>query len=290
MSAMLRAQRLLKKRVVVTAAGAGIGRAIAQRLHAEGAQVVGCDVDGAAIDALARDIDIVPFTVDVSSEAAVAAMFADVARRFGGLDGVVNSAGVAGEAGAVTELRVDRWRDLFAVNVEGPMVCIKHAVPLLRAPKPAGLAAGGAIVNISSTGGGLTGYPHRAPYASSKAALNGLTSTLAMELGPEKIRVNTLCPGLIAGDRCDAVVKLTADASGVAESAVRATWQAQNMMRSFLDAEDIAAYVSFLLSDDARFVTNQNICVDAGTTSLDNLDDYEALVPKARDEDRSEAA
>ena len=177
MSAMLRAQRLLKKRVVVTAAGAGIGRAIAQRLHAEGAQVVGCDVDGAAIDALARDIDIVPFTVDVSSEAAVAAMFADVARRFGGLDGVVNSAGVAGEAGAVTELRVDRWRDLFAVNVEGPMVCIKHAVPLLRAPKPAGLAAGGAIVNISSTGGGLTGYPHRAPYATSKAALNGLTST-----------------------------------------------------------------------------------------------------------------
>ena len=289
MSAML-AQRLLKKRVVVTAAGAGIGRAIAQRLHAEGAQVVGCDVDGAAIDALARDIDIVPFTVDVSSEAAVAAMFADVARRFGGLDGVVNSAGVAGEAGAVTELRVDRWRDLFAVNVEGPMVCIKHAVPLLRAPKPAGLAAGGAIVNISSTGGGLTGYPHRAPYAASKAALNGLTSTLAMELGPEKIRVNTLCPGLIAGDRCDAVVKLTADASGVAESAVRATWQAQNMMRSFLDAEDIAAYVSFLLSDDAKFVTNQNICVDAGTTSLDNLDDYEALVPKARDEDRSEAA
>ena len=290
MSAMLRAQRLLKKRVVVTAAGAGIGRAIAQRLHAEGAQVVGCDVDGAAMDALARDIDIVPFTVDVSSEAAVAAMFADVARRFGGLDGVVNSAGVAGEAGAVTELRVDRWRDLFAVNVEGPMVCIKHAVPLLRAPKPAGLAAGGAIVNISSTGGGLTGYPHRAPYAASKAALNGLTSTLAMELGPEKIRVNTLCPGLIAGDRCDAVVKLTADASGVAESAVRATWRAQNVMRSFLDAEDIAAYVSFLLSDDARFVTNQNICVDAGTTSLDNLDDYEALVPKARDEDRSEAA
>ena len=289
MSAML-AQRLLKKRVVVTAAGAGIGRAIAQRLHAEGAQVVGCDVDGAAIDALARDIDIVPFTVDVSSEAAVAAMFADVARRFGGLDGVVNSAGVAGEAGAVTELRVDRWRDLFAVNVEGPMVCIKHAVPLLRAPKPAGLAAGGAIVNISSTGGGLTGYPHRAPYAASKAALNGLTSTLAMELGPEKIRVNTLCPGLIAGDRCDAVVKLTADASGVAESAVRATWRAQNVMRSFLDAEDIAAYVSFLLSDDAKFVTNQNICVDAGTTSLDNLDDYEALVPKARDEDRSEAA
>ena len=289
MSAML-AQRLLKKRVVVTAAGAGIGRAIAQRLHAEGAQVVGCDVDGAAMDALARDIDIVPFTVDVSSEAAVAAMFADVARRFGGLDGVVNSAGVAGEAGAVTELRVDRWRDLFAVNVEGPMVCIKHAVPLLRAPKPAGLAAGGAIVNISSTGGGLTGYPHRAPYAASKAALNGLTSTLAMELGPEKIRVNTLCPGLIAGDRCDAVVKLTADASGVAESAVRATWRAQNVMRSFLDAEDIAAYVSFLLSDDARFVTNQNICVDAGTTSLDNLDDYEALVPKARDEDRSEAA
>jgi hypothetical protein len=103
-----------------------------------------------------------------------------------------------------------------------------------------------------------------------------------MELGPEKIRVNTLCPGLIAGDRCDAVVKLTADAPGVAESAVRATWQAQNMMRSFLDAEDIAAYVSFLVSDDARFVTNQNICVDAGTTSLDNLDDYEALVPKAR--------
>ena len=117
-----------------------------------------------------------------------------------------------------------------------------------------------------------------------------------MELGPEKIRVNTLCPGLIAGDRCDAVVKLTADAPGVAESAVRATWQAQNMMRSFLDAEDIAAYVSFVVSDAARFVTNQNICVDdicvdagrarrASTTSTTTR----PSCPR-RDEDRSEAA
>ena len=101
-----------------------------------------------------------------------------------------------------------------------------------------------------------------------------------MELGPEKIRVNTLCPGLIAGDRCDAVVALTAEASGESEAVVRAKWQAQNMMRAFLDPDDVAAAAAFLLSDDARFITAQNLCVDAGTTSLDNLDDFD-LVPKA---------
>lgn len=113
-------------------------------------------------------------------------------------------------------------------------------------------------------------------------ALNGLTQTLAMELGLDRIRVNTLCPGLISGDRGDAVIKLTAEASGASESDVRDKWQSQNMMRAFLDPEDIAAYAAFLLSDDARFVTAQNICVDAGTTSLDNLDDYEPLVRKAQ--------
>ena len=135
-------------------------------------------------------------------------------------------------------------------------------------------------MNISSTGGGLTGFPHRLPYATSKAALNGLGATLALELGPEQVRVNTICPGLISGDRCDAVIELAAAASGQTKDTVRSTWQAQNMMRSFIDAEDIAAMVGFLVSDDARFVTAQNICVDAGTTSLDSLDDYEPLQRK----------
>lgn len=274
--AALSGQRLVAKRILVTAAGGGIGRAIAGRLVAEGAVVAGCDVDAGAVAALGRDLPgVVPFEADVSDEASVAAMCGALAAdaRFGGLDGLVNTAGVAGEAGRVEDLDVVRWAALFSVNVGGPFTCIKHCVPLLG-------ASGGSVVNVSSTGGGHSGYPFRSPYASSKAALTGLTQTLAMELGRSNVRVNTISPGLIAGDRCDAVVALTAEASGESEAVVRAKWQAQNMMRAFLDADDVAAAAAFLLSDDARFITAQNLCVDAGTTSLDNLDDFD-LVPKA---------
>ena len=150
----------------------------------------------------------------------------------------------------------------------------------MRLSKASNLPRGGSIVNIFSNGGGTHGYPYRSPYATSKAALNGFTATLAMELGLDKIRVNTVCPGLISGDRCDRVIALTAHASGATEADVRAKWKSQNIMRSFIEAEDIAAAVGFLLSDDARFITSQTINVDAGTTTLDNLDDYEPLVSK----------
>ena len=104
------------------------------------------------------------------------------------------------------------------MNVEGAFLCIKHCLPLMRAAKPPSVLDhpnGGAIVNISSNGGGVSGYPYRAPYATSKAAIEGLKMTLAMELGRHALRVNNICPGNIAGPRCDTVMKMTAEATGV---------------------------------------------------------------------------
>jgi NAD(P)-dependent dehydrogenase (short-subunit alcohol dehydrogenase family) len=180
----------------------------------------------------------------------------------------------------VDQLGLAQWRQCFNVNVEGVFTCIKHCLPLMRLAKPsssASLETGGSIVNISSSGGGVAGYPYRLPYATSKAALEGLKMTLAMELAKEGVRVNNICPGGISGPRCDLVMKMTAEASGVDVAAVQATWEAQNMLRRFGNPEDIASMASFLLSDDASFVTNQTISVDGGTTTLDNFEDYEPL-------------
>lgn len=184
---------------------------------------------------------------------------------------------MAGQSGTIDQLDLDKWQQCFSVNVEGVFLCVKHCLPLLRAPKPPHQPVGGSMVNISSTGGGLLGFPYRAAYATSKAALHGLTDTLAMELGREQIRVNQIMPGSIAGPRLDRVLAMTAEGSGRTVEQVQASWEAQCMMRKFQGPEDVAAAAAFLLSDDARFITSQRICVDGGTTTLDNLEDYAPL-------------
>jgi NAD(P)-dependent dehydrogenase (short-subunit alcohol dehydrogenase family) len=255
-------QGLENKRVVVTAGGAGIGRAIAEAFSAAGARVHVCDIDADCLVDLGRAApDIYRSLADVADPSAVARLFDDALAGLGGLDVLVNNAGIAGPAGAVEDCDTDAWRQTLAVNLDGAFHCLRHAIPALKQ------AGAGSIVNIASTAG-LFGYPLRAPYVASKWGLVGLTKTLAMELGPWGIRANAVCPGSIDGPRMDRVIAAEAAARGLSEAAVRDAYLRQTSLRCFIDTQDIAQMVLFLCSDAGAKITGQALAVDGNTESL----------------------
>ena len=251
------------RRVVITGAGAGIGRAIATAWLGQGARVHVCDRDADALEDFLRSAegDLAGTVADVGVEADVERLFAEAVARLGGLDVLVNNAGTAGPTGPVETLDLEGWRQTLAVNLDGMFLCARAAVPALRR------AGGGSIVNLSSTAG-LHGYPLRSPYATAKWGVIGFTRTLAMELGPAGIRVNAICPGSVRGDRIDRVIAAQAATRGVSEEAVRQNWLRQISLRRFVDAEDVAALVLFLTSDAGAKISGQALPVDGHTEGL----------------------
>jgi NAD(P)-dependent dehydrogenase (short-subunit alcohol dehydrogenase family) len=174
-------------RVLVTAGAAGIGRVIAQTFLDQGARVHVCDVDEKALGQLPETIT--RSRADVASLADVDRLFADVQRHLGGLDVLVNNAGIAGPTAKVEDIRPEDWDRCIAVDLNGMFYCTRKAMPLIKA------AGGGSIVSLSSTAGRL-GFPLRSPYAAAKWAVVGFTKSLAIEAGPDKVRVNCLQPAL----------------------------------------------------------------------------------------------
>jgi NAD(P)-dependent dehydrogenase (short-subunit alcohol dehydrogenase family) len=250
------------KRVVVTAGAAGIGRAIVGLLAAAGARVHTCDVDGAALAALPREVPGVSVTpCDVADRAAVDRLFADAEAKLGGLDALVNNAGIAGPTGAVDAIDPAEWDRTLAVNLTGQFNCARRAVPLLKA------AGGGAIVNISSAAGRF-GFPLRSPYAASKWGVVGFSHTLAAELGAFGIRSNAILPGPVAGPRIDRVIQAKAQARNVSAEAMRETYLQTTSMKAFVTAEDVANMAVYLISDGGRLVSGQAIGVDAGAVGI----------------------
>ncbi len=251
--------RLDGKRVLVTAGAAGIGRAAVDLFHGAGARLHVCDIDADALAALRADRPDVGTThCDVADSAAVDRLFDDLRDRLGGLDVLVNNAGVAGPTKPVDQIADAEWDRTLAVNITGQFYCARRAVPLLKA------AGGGAIVNMSSAAGRF-GYPLRSPYAASKWAVVGLTHTLAAELGPCNIRVNAILPGPVAGDRIDRVIRAKAEARGLSEEVVREEYTSTASMHRFVTVDDVAGMMLYLASDAGRLVSGQAIGVDAGT-------------------------
>lgn len=238
-------------RALVTGGGSGIGRAIADHLRRDGATVVVIDLD----PSLEPDV-----VADASLTADVERVFDYVARRMGGLDLLVNNVGIAGPTGEVAAIDPDEFDRCVQVNLGSAFRCTRLAVPLLR-ERP------GSIVNISSTAG-IFGYPLRSPYAAAKWGVIGLTKTWAMELGPDGIRVNAICPGSVGGTRMEGVIEREAEVRGVQPSTIRLAYESQVSMQTFIDATDIAETVAFLASPAARFISGQVLSVDGHTETL----------------------
>jgi NAD(P)-dependent dehydrogenase (short-subunit alcohol dehydrogenase family) len=253
-------KRLSGVRALVTGAASGLGLAVAERFSAEGARVAICDVDEAALAPVsARNPEWICQRTDVSSEAEVAALFKRIRTAWGGLDCLVNNAGIAGPTAPIEEIDSSVWQKLFGTNVMGTVFCTRLAVPLLK-------EKGGTIIIMSSAAGRL-GVPFRTPYASSKWALVGLTKSLALELGAFKIRVNAILPGLTRGARLDGVIQARAEKFGRSFEEQKAFEVSTTALGEMGEPQDIANAALFLASPEGRVVTGVALPVDAGLES-----------------------
>lgn len=242
-------------RVLVTAGAQGIGLAIARRFLDLGADVHICDVDEQSLQAARENLPALSASrTDVSDESQVLAMFEALGARWGALDVLVNNAGVSGPTSRLEDTTLDAWRNTLDVNLTGTFLCARSAVPLLRA------AGGGAIVNISSVAGRL-GFSLRSPYSASKFGLAGLTQTWAMELGPSNIRVNSVLPGVVSGDRVERIIAARAEAGGVSSEVMREQLVEKVSLRRMTRPEDVANQVVFLCSDQGAMISGQSISV-----------------------------
>jgi NAD(P)-dependent dehydrogenase (short-subunit alcohol dehydrogenase family) len=246
----------------VTGASQGIGRVIATELAAEGANVVlaargdGIYETESMIDDEDRTLAV---ETDVTDEASVEAAIDATVERFGGLDCLVNNAGIAGPTKPVEEITVEEWQHTMDVNVLGPFLCTKHAAPHLRASEQ------GSVVNIGSISGKRP-LTDRTPYTASKMAVIGLNRTLAFELGDDDVTVNAICPGATRGDRIERVIQGQADAQGISfEEAKRKVFSEDAALGRLVEPEDVAGVVAYLASERGRRITAQDVNVDGGT-------------------------
>jgi NAD(P)-dependent dehydrogenase (short-subunit alcohol dehydrogenase family) len=243
------------KRVLITAGAGGIGRAMAETFADAGARVHICDVDTGALDSLRAARPAITSTVcDVSDIEQVDALFADVKRVLGGLDVLVNNAGIAGPTGKIEDISVEDWERCIAIDLNGIFYCTRLGMPMIKA------AGGGSIINLSSTAGRL-GFPLRSPYAAAKWAVVGLTQSLAMEAGPDRVRVNCIQPGIVEGDRIDRVAAAKAQAFGISVEEQKKRMVADVSMRLMVSAQDIANMALFLASDAGKHVSGQSLPV-----------------------------
>lgn len=248
------------KRVLVTAGGNGIGLAIATRFVSLGARVLVTDIDEAAV-LQAKGHGLLAQVSDASDESAVRGLMTVVEAELGGLDVLVNNVGIAGPTGPVESLDSAAWARTFEINVHSHFYCVKHALRLLRAgTEPA-------IVNLSSAAGRL-GMAGRSAYSSSKWAVVGFTKTLAIELGPEGIRVNAICPGAVDGPRIRAVIEAKAQMLDRPVEEIEALYNDQSSMRRMVTADDIADMAVFVSGPMARNVNGQVLAVDGNTEKL----------------------
>jgi len=245
-------------KVLITAGGAGIGRAMAEGFVAAGHDVWVTDVDAASLG----NLDWRGSLVDASDEAQVAKLFSDIKSEWGEVDVLCANAGIAGPTALVEDVNLSDWQNCVSVNLEGAFLAAKYTAALMKAKRS------GAMVFTSSTAG-IFGYPNRAPYAAAKWGIIGLMKTLAMELGPYGIRANAIAPGAVEGPRMEGVLEREAAAKGMTRDDVYKGYAAGTSMRTFVTAQDIADMAVFLGSDAAKRVSGQVIAVDGHTENPD---------------------
>ncbi len=248
--------RLQGKVAVVTGAGSGFGAGIARFFAAEGGRVVLADIDGAAAEAVAAEIDrdggaAIGLKTDVTDKADVATMMRAALDTYGRLDVLVNNAGVSHKNKPMTEVTEEEFDLIYAVNVKAIFLAALEAIPLLRAQ------GGGCIINTSSTAA-IRPRPGLTVYNSSKGAVNVLTKSMAVELAPDNIRVNAICP--VIGET--ALMETFMGVPDTPEN--RKKFEATIPLGRFSTPKDIAHAAAFLASDEAAFLTGVTLEVDGG--------------------------
>jgi 3-oxoacyl-[acyl-carrier protein] reductase len=256
---------LRKKVALVTGAGQGIGKAIALGLAREGADIVVNDIDLAGAEGTVREIKKIRskakamvIQANVADEREVEAMIGRVLREWGGIDILVNNAGI-GRPMMVEDMSKSEWDRIVDVNLGGVFNCSKAVIPTMKT------RGGGKIINIASLAGKTMSYHGGADYTASKAAVLGFTRHLAFELGPHKINVNAICPG----------VTITPLVEAHSTSEMRKSVVSRTPLRDLVRPEDIADAVLFLASEKARMITGSTIDVDGGISlGLQDWDTY----------------
>jgi len=249
-------------RVLITAGAAGIGLETARAFAEEGARVHVCDVDAAALERLAAsDPSLTATPCDVADRAAVRRLFEEALDVLGGLDVLVNNAGIAGPTAAVDEIAPQEWDRCVEVCLTSQFNCTRLAVEhLKRSDNPS-------IVNLSSAAGRL-GFALRTPYAAAKWGVVGFTKSLAVELGPFGIRANAILPGVVEGERIRRVFEGKARARNVGVAEIEAEALSRVSLRTMVTARQIADQIVFLASPRGRTISGQAISVCGDTQML----------------------
>jgi len=246
----------MPQRVLITAGAAGIGREFARAFAATGAKVFVCDIDDKALREIAKEIPgLITARCDISQRAEIEHMVPAAVAALGGLDVLINNAGIAGLTLPVDQYPPDDWDKVVAVNLTAMFDVCRLAIPHLKQSKA------GSIINMTSIAG-RHGFPNRSPYAATKWGVIGLTKTLAMELGEWGIRANAIAPGAVAGDRIKRVFAGRAQISGRSLEEVEAEAFAAQSIKGMVDPQDIAQLAVFLASDAAKAISGQVIPID----------------------------
>jgi len=248
--------------ILITAGASGIGSVIARILSQADAKVIICDNDQEAIDKFSKNNStITTFNTDVSNEEQVTVLFKELKEQFGTINCLINNAGIAGPSAKLEDTKFEEWQSTLNVNLNSSFLCTKSSIPLFRS------AGGGSIINIGSTSSFL-GTPLRSPYSATKWGLIGLTKTWAMEYGMENIRINTICPGSVNGERIEQVIDRESKYRNVTSEEIKVAYLNQTSMQVFIDAEEIAGMIVYLLSPLAKNITGQMLIIDGHTENL----------------------
>ena len=249
-------------RALITAGAGGIGLKVAEAFLGEGAIVHVCDVDKENLAALKKSHPKITSSLcDVSDRAQVAALFKDAIAKLGGLDCLINNAGIAGPTGPVHEINPEDWDRCLEVCITSQFNCTRLAVEHLKQSKNP------SIINLSSAAGKF-GFPNRSPYAAAKWGVVGFTKTIAMELGQYGIRCNAILPGTTEGDRIRRVFEAKAQIAGKQMHEIKAASLANASIKEMIQPEQLADMMLLLASHRGRTISGQAISIDSDQQAL----------------------
>jgi NAD(P)-dependent dehydrogenase (short-subunit alcohol dehydrogenase family) len=249
----------MNQKVLVTAGAGGIGLEIVKAFAALGAKVFVCDINTEALSALEKAVPGVATTLcDISSRSDIEKMVVVAAESLGGLDVLINNAGISGPTARVEDINPDEWEKVMQVDINGTFHVTRMAIPYLKK------SASGVIINMSSVAGRF-GYENRSPYSTAKWGIIGFTKTLSIELGKYGIRANAILPGAVEGPRIDHVLSGRAELNHTTLEQERENALSIQSIKHFVDPKDIATLAVFLASDGAKMISGQMLPIDGDT-------------------------